>query len=271
MRVRTTLTPIQMKGILNKDHVLNMREQYFRFMTEDGDTGILAKGTNPRDGIFSGQDWRQFLLPGALRVFNGLSDEGVYVEKVFKAHVADFYQEFKSNVVEPLEEFVGKLRNFQDPMLLKRTLLRCNVPGGETTPVHYDQIFLRAGPPNSITGWIPLGDCPLVGGGLMYLENSVPVGQKFEADFAEKSKALTDEERISAFNRNMMAGGFWTETRPTLGSIGVGVGSSLTMRPVMSCFIIHLRFTQGELLSLSCPDLGRSNMTLAAETKAPRM
>lgn len=42
----------------------------------------------------------------------------------------------------------------------------------------------------------------------MYLEDSVPVGQKFEADFAEKSKALTDEERISAFNRNMMAGGF---------------------------------------------------------------
>jgi hypothetical protein len=63
-----------MKGILDKEKVLDMREQYFRFMTENGDTGILAKGTNPRDGI-SGEDWRNFLLPGALRLFNGLKDE----------------------------------------------------------------------------------------------------------------------------------------------------------------------------------------------------
>lgn len=154
-----------MKGILDEEKVLDVREQYFRFMTENGDTGILAKGTDPRDGIFSGEDWRNFLLPGALRVFNGLSDEGAFVDKVFKAHVADFYQQFKVNVEKPLREFVGELRQFRDPMLLKRTLLRCNVPGGETTPVHYDQIFLRAGPPTSITAWIPLGDCPLAGGG----------------------------------------------------------------------------------------------------------
>ncbi|KAJ5438320.1 uncharacterized protein N7458_009318 [Penicillium daleae] len=197
-----------MKGILDEEKVLDVREQYFRFMTENGDTGILAKGTDPRDGIFSGEDWRNFLLPGALRVFNGLSDEGAFVDKAFKAHVADFYQQFKVNVEKPLREFVGELRQFRDPMLLKRTLLRCNVPGGETTPVHYDQIFLRDGPPTSITAWIPLGDCPLAGGGLMYLDNSVPIGEKFEADFSEKSKSLTDEERVSAFNKNMMAGGF---------------------------------------------------------------
>lgn len=185
-----------------------MREQYFRFMTENGDSGILKQGTNPRDGIFSGEDWRQFLLPGAIRVANGLKDEGVFVEKTLKAHVAHFYSEFKSDIAEPLESFVGKLAQFQDPMLLKRTLLRCNVPGGETTPVHYDQIYLRAGPPTSVTAWIPLGDCALTGGGLMYLENSVGIGKKFEADFSEKSKDLTDEERLSAFNKNMMAGGF---------------------------------------------------------------
>lgn len=42
----------------------------------------------------------------------------------------------------------------------------------------------------------------------MYLENCVSVGEKFEAGFLEKSRSLTDEERISAFNKNMMAGGF---------------------------------------------------------------
>lgn len=131
-----------MKGILDKEKVLDMREQYFRFMTENGDTGILAKGTHPRDGIFSGEDWRNFLLPGALRVFNGLKAEGPFVDKVFKAHVAEYYQKFKKNAEVPLTNFVGELRQFQDPMLLKRTSFRCNMPGGETTPVHYYQIFL---------------------------------------------------------------------------------------------------------------------------------
>lgn len=194
-----------------------MREQYFRFMTENGDTGILAEGSNPRDGIFSGDDWRNFLLPGAIRVANGLKDEGIFVEKTIKAHVADFYEEFKACVEKPLEKFVGELREFEDPMLLKRSLLRCNVPGGETTPVHYDQIYLRAGPATSITGWIPIGDCTLAGGGLIYLEDSVPVGEKFEQEFTERNKELTDEERLSAFNKNMMAGGFLDRDAATFG------------------------------------------------------
>lgn len=37
---------------------------------------------------------------------------------------------------------------------------------------------------------------------------SVPNGEKFETDFSEKSQSLTDEERISTFNKHMTAGGF---------------------------------------------------------------
>jgi len=205
------------KGILDRERVLQMREQYFKFMRENGDTHITADGTNPRDGIFSQRDWREFLLPGALRVFNGLKDEGIFVDKIFAAHIADFYKEFKEVATKPIDDFVGKLCSFEDPMCLVRSLLRCNVPGGETTPVHYDQIYLRAGPPTSITGWIPLGDCSLVGGGLMYLEDSVSVGEKFEADFTEKNAQLSDEERISAFNKNMNAGGFLDRNAATFG------------------------------------------------------
>ncbi|KAB2571251.1 hypothetical protein DBV05_g10087 [Lasiodiplodia theobromae] len=205
-------SPPQMKGLLDRAAVLHMREQYFAFMSSadsGGDTGILSPNTHPRDGIFSGADWREYLLPGALRVFNGLSDDGVFVDKVVQAHVADFYHDFKQRVVgSTLTGFAGRLRRFKEPLLLNRSLLRCNVPGGETTPVHYDQIFLRAGPATAVTGWVPLGDCAVEGGGLMYLEKSVEVGRRFEADFAERNKGLSDEERVSAFNRNMNAGGF---------------------------------------------------------------
>jgi len=166
---------------------------------------------------FPGQIGETFLLPGALRVVNGIKDEGIFVEKTFKAHVADFYFDFRTNAVEPLGAFVGKLCQFKEPMLLRRATLRCNVPGAETTPVHYDQIFLRAGPPTSITAWIPLGDCSVTGGGLMYLEDSVKIEKKIEQDFAEKGKDLTDEELISAYNKNMMAGGFLDRNAATFG------------------------------------------------------
>ena len=47
----------------------------------------------------------------------------------------------------------------------RRSLLRCDVLGGETTPVHYDQIVLRAGPPTSITTWVPIGNVDVEEGG----------------------------------------------------------------------------------------------------------
>lgn len=131
------------------------------------------KKTHTRDGICSGEDWRSFL--GALRVFNDLLDEGVFINNVLKAHIAELYQNFEAIAEEPLRDFVGKLCQLQDPMLLRRTLLRYNVRGVETTPVHYDHSFLWAGSPTSITAWIPLVGCTLVGGRLMYLENSVSV------------------------------------------------------------------------------------------------
>lgn len=73
--------------------------------------------------------------------------------------------------------------------------------------VHYDHIFLRYGPPTFITGWLPFGDIPVEGGGLIYLEKSVPLAQSIEDDFTKRAESFTPEERINAFNANMMKGG----------------------------------------------------------------
>ena len=185
---------------------MKCRKDYLA-MANDG-TGMLKPGTDPVDGIFSGADWRDFLLPGAVRVAAGLKDEGKFVENAMKSHSAPFYQEFKDAVGRALEPFVGRLRGFEEPWCLPRSLLRCAVPGGETTPVHYDQIFLRAGPPTSITAWVPIGDVDLMGGGLIYLDRSLDIGKKYEDDFSRMNAGLSDEERISAFNKNMEAGGW---------------------------------------------------------------
>lgn len=100
--------------------------------------------------------------------------------------------------------------NWTEPHIFRRQLYRSNVPNakGTSTGVHYDQIFLRAGPPNALTAWVPIGDCPPQSGGLIYLENSKPLGEDMEREFDEKSrtKQLTDEERLSAFNVNVSEG-----------------------------------------------------------------
>ncbi len=40
------------------------------------------------------------------------------------------------------------------------------------TPAHYDLVYLREGSPKLLSAWIPLGDCPVERGGLIYLEGS---------------------------------------------------------------------------------------------------
>lgn len=183
-----------------------MRSDYLSFVNQG--TGMLKPGTDPMDGIFSGEDWREFLLPGAVRVAAGLKDEGPFVENAIRSHRASFYQDFKHEVDKQLEPFVGKLAGFEEPWGLPRSLLRCAVPGGETTPVHYDQIFLRAGPPTSVTAWVPIGDVDVEEGGLIYMDRSLEVGKKYEEDFSKINAELPDADRISAFNRNMEKGGW---------------------------------------------------------------
>ena len=103
---------------------------------------------------------------------------------------------------------VQRLRpEWQEPHIFKRQLFRSNVPHakGTSTGVHYDQIFLRAGPPNTLTAWVPIGDCPPMSGGLMYLEDSKGLGEEMEEKFTTMSngKGLSDTERLSAFNSNV--------------------------------------------------------------------
>lgn len=110
-------------------------------------------------------------------------------------------------------------------VLLKRTLLRHNVPGGLSTGIHYDRIFLRYGEAEFLTAWVPIGDCAANGGGLIYLENSTHTGKAIEAEFMENAQGMSEEERLSGFNKNMMASGQLTQDAA---AFGIGKGRWLT-------------------------------------------
>ncbi|KAL4899824.1 hypothetical protein BDW74DRAFT_183311 [Aspergillus multicolor] len=194
------------KGLINRDIVNTCRRNYLTFMNRDSE--LLKPDTNHEEGIFSGNDWRNYILPGGTRLAMGLEDDGAFAENAVESHVAPFYLECKRQISKPIEDFVGRLCGFEEPWCLPRSLLRCSVPGAESTPVHYDQIFLRAGPPTSITGWVPIGDIELDGGGLIYLHGSQDIGRKYEEDFSRLNATLSDAEKISAVNRNMNKGGW---------------------------------------------------------------
>ena len=73
---------------------------------------------------------------------------------------------------------------------LRRTPLRHFLSGNKAASrAHIDYSYLDAGSAEIVTFWIPIGDCPLSAGGLIYLEDSTTL------DFdALRRGLLTDRE-----------------------------------------------------------------------------
>ena len=133
------------------------------------------------------------------------------------AHRDPVYRKFLTHPA--LREFVRHFMNWEQEVLIKRALLRHNCPGSHSSPVHYDQMFLRAGEPEFLTAWLSVGDCAPNGGGLMYLENSSQLGEDIEAEFARNAQVLSPEERLSVFNRHMAKDGYLTHDAEEFGRV----------------------------------------------------
>ncbi|PYH94850.1 hypothetical protein BO71DRAFT_440728 [Aspergillus ellipticus CBS 707.79] len=148
-------------------------------------SGLLKDGLNPVQGIFSEKDSRKFLPPGNLRRLFGLKDDEEsekYHDLMISAHEAAFYLDLCE--IEELRAFIRRFTEWEEITMLQRTMLPAFVPDSELTPVHFDQMYLRAGPPTSLTAWVPIGDVSLEGGGLMYLEKSTDIGRMTEEEFS---------------------------------------------------------------------------------------
>lgn len=198
-----------MKGIIPRNAVLSARESYFRFLAP---SGVTSPTSAPVDGIFNSTRPKSD-FPGIGTAVAGDNRDLPFVKLALQAHEQDWYTEdFCKHPA--LSEFVSYLTGWGDKVQgFKRTLLRNNVPGQKAIGVHYDQIFLRHGEPNSVTAWVPMGDVRVEGGGLIYLEKGHRLGEEQEAKFFEEAnrKGMSEEERKFAFNSNMAASGLLDE------------------------------------------------------------
>ncbi|KAI9759222.1 MAG: hypothetical protein M4579_002510 [Chaenotheca gracillima] len=204
-----------LKGILPREAVLKAREEYFNLMVP---TGLLEEGTKPVQGVFSSiKSADEFPGIGAGAAGGngrpGGESAAHFIDLALEAHYKDWYTEDLCRHPKLLD-FVSNFTSWGEKTLpLRRTLLRNNVPGTKPIGVHYDQIFLRHGEPTSVTAWVPIGDIKLSGGGLIYLENSEPIGLKLEEEFTKNAResGMTEEEARNAFNNNMMSTGLISE------------------------------------------------------------
>jgi ectoine hydroxylase-related dioxygenase (phytanoyl-CoA dioxygenase family) len=181
---------VWLRGFFDCDEVLAVRERFYS-------TQALAGMTDPthsfREAIFSGHVDQTGQATRLMLEFVRLA---AYESFCFHPKLWQFYEALLNGAV----------------YLHKRKIVRSSYPDeAATTGAHYDLTYLRGGTDSVCTSWIPLGDCPLEMGGLMYLEGSDAVGRALEAELAAKSAHLTPEQRISAYNKNMSASGWITK------------------------------------------------------------
>ncbi len=186
---------IWLKDFLDKDFVLDLRRRYFEMFET---SGFLAAGTDPVEGIYTTGDYdKQLVRERAIEFVRWASYEAFcYAPRIWK-----YYEAFLGGPV----------------YLHKRKIVRhTTVDDTSSTGAHYDLTYLRGGTDSVLTSWIPIGDIPVEMGGLVYLEGSHTYGRQAEAEFSAKNRELPPEERISAYNRNMVNSGWLSKDLPSL-------------------------------------------------------
>jgi ectoine hydroxylase-related dioxygenase (phytanoyl-CoA dioxygenase family) len=186
---------VWLKGLLRRSHVLEFRAWVFSHLAG---AGLVESGSDPSLGIAGEGDFDKRLADRRLMALvRAVAYEGFCAQP----RLSRF-----------MDAFVGGLS-----YLHKRKIMRFTRPGTPVvTPAHYDLVYLRGGTSRVVTAWIPIGDIPLDMGGLVYLEGSHLVGRRMEAEFAKANASLSEEERISAYNRNMTEGGWVSKDLPDM-------------------------------------------------------
>lgn len=168
------------------------------FFSTFQDTGILRPGSDPAQGLWSGQ----------------AGDRTLASKRLMEVVRSAAYESFclHPRLWQFLDAFLGG-----PAYLHKRKIIRYTKPGDKSaTGAHYDLVYLRGGTDRFCTVWIPIGDCPIEMGGLVYLEGSHTKGQALEAQFAQQNQPLSPEERLNAFNKNMGENGWISKDLPAL-------------------------------------------------------
>jgi hypothetical protein len=145
---------VLLRGALDRTAVLDLRADYFaRF-----DPVMLAAGTTPRDGVFSGVE------PA------GLSEYGTAGHPAYELVRSAGFDAFTRDA--QLRSIAETLLDGPAELLPRRILRHFQRSAARASRAHVDWDYMDHGGERVVTAWVPLGDCPIECGGLVYLEGS---------------------------------------------------------------------------------------------------
>ncbi|MFE2557376.1 phytanoyl-CoA dioxygenase family protein [Streptomyces sp. NPDC059352] len=148
---------LYLPGFFDRTTIEGFRRHYFATLAE---TGLTPPDSDPLDG-----------LAGSAADL----DRARLRQLLFQQIVPG--QEYETLCRHPdLVAFYRELFGTDDIHLHRRKIIRHVGPGetgiGTATQAHYDLVYLREGTDRVVSSWIPLGDCPIAQGPLVYLEGS---------------------------------------------------------------------------------------------------
>lgn len=160
---------LYLKGFFNPQKILQFREYYFSSLAQ---VGLLQPESNPVDGLAGDGPVDQIKMREIL--FNEVIKGAEYKALCTSPELVAFFEWFLGGEV----------------FLNRRKIVRHIKTGSnQATGAHYDLVYLRQGTDQILTAWIPLGDCAIQDGGLIYLEGSHKTFQQTESSPSEKKQA----------------------------------------------------------------------------------
>lgn len=159
-----------LRGVLPSAEVWALRSAYFDRFPES----YLETGTSPAEGIFSG------------RTPEGLSAHGMpghpahsFVRDPALAHFLER---------SPLRELASTMLGGGAEMLDRVILRHFDSESRRSSRAHTDYAYMDRGSASVVTMWVPIGDCPVESGGIVYLEDS----HRIDADHLAALREVTD-------------------------------------------------------------------------------
>ncbi len=170
---------VYLRGALDRQSVMDLRSAYLSTFPSE----MLKPGTSPADGIFSG------------RVPTGLPPHGMRGHPAYGFVRSPVFERFLS---QPKLAQLAEVLLGGPPMRLRRSILRHFYQGSQrSSRAHVDAAYMDEGSLEVVTIWIPVGDCPLDTGGLIYLKDSHRMAPSDLAPARSHSDRPFDDRPIS--------------------------------------------------------------------------
>jgi ectoine hydroxylase-related dioxygenase (phytanoyl-CoA dioxygenase family) len=170
---------VLLRGVLDPDAVSEQRAAYFSLV----DPLILEPGTPLGAGIYSG-------VAAANQLDHGVPGHPAYDYVRSKGFLEFGKAPELRTVAEILLE--GTVKQ------LPRKIVRHFYNGSRrASRAHTDREYMTEGSDKIVTAWVPIGDCPLAMGGLVYLENSMALDDDLVAAIRTRKDREKDQRPIS--------------------------------------------------------------------------